>query len=74
MKRFQSVLCTLVLSISLSSTALAGHVHGGSAPVELNTNGILTSEVDSNGILISEVFAWGDIAGGIVSILGHVHG
>ena len=62
MKRFQSVLCALALTIALSSTVLAGQVYGVSAPVDVNSNGILVSEI------------YGEITDAVVSIMGHIHG
>ena len=68
MKRFQSVLCTLVLALSLSSTVFAagGIIHGS------NASGILVSDVKANGILISDAFGWGDITGIFVNSFGYI--
>lgn len=66
MKKIQSILCAAVLAISLSSTVLAGNIHGGvSATGNIHT---VTATGDIHGIygiLISEV---------LVSILGNIHG
>lgn len=67
MKKVQSVLFALALALSLSSTVLAGNIHGVSAPSDGNIHGV-------NGILIGDVFAWSDITGVIVSIFGNIHG
>lgn len=67
MKRIQSVLCALVLALSLSSTVLAGNIHGVSSPTDGNIHG-----TSASGILISGLF--GDISGGIVSIFGVIIG
>ena len=58
MKKFQSVLCTLVLALSLSSTVLA-------------SNGILVSDVKADGILVSDLFD--DVTGVMLNIFGVIH-
>ena len=69
MKKFQSVLCALVLALSFSSTVLGGDIHAGiSASAAGNIDADKT--VNASGILISELFTWSDIPGGIVSGFG----
>ena len=69
MKKVQSVLCALVLALSLSSTVFAGNIHE-----RHQLNGIIDGDVKADGILVSDLFTWGDITGVIVSIFGIIHG
>lgn len=66
MKRFQSVVCALALTISLSSTVLAGNIHTVSASGNIHTKS--APSYTSAGFL-----TWGDITGVIVSIFGNIH-
>ncbi len=63
MKKVQSVLCALVLALSLSSTVLASN---GILVSDVKANGILVSDVKADGILISDLFEW------VTSIFGVV--
>ena len=64
MKRFQSVLCSLALALSLSSTVLAGNIHGVSASG--NIHGVKANN--------SDLLTWSDVTGMVVSIFGNIHG
>jgi len=71
MKKIQSILCAAALAISLSSTVLAGDIHGVSAKGDIH--GV---KGDIHGIKgdITGVLTWGDITGVILSIFGDIHG
>ncbi len=54
MKRLQSVLCALALALALSTTALAGNIHGVSANAPGNIHGISNAVLEMIlGILIA---------------------
>lgn len=71
MKKIQSVLCAGILVFTLSSTVLAGDIHGVSAKGDIH--GV---KGDIHGVKgdITGLLTWGDITGVILSILGDIHG
>jgi hypothetical protein len=73
MKKIQSVLCAVALAISLSSTILAGDIHGVRANAEIH--GVSTKgDIHGTKGNFSGLLTWGDITGVIVSIFGDIHG
>ncbi len=69
MKRFQSILFTSLLVISLSGTALAGDITGVKGDITGVKGDITGVKGDITGLL-----TWGDITGVVVSIFGNIHG
>ncbi|MCM3902853.1 MAG: hypothetical protein ND866_14200 [Pyrinomonadaceae bacterium] len=65
MKKIQSVLCAAALAISLSSTVLAGNIHGVSANGNIHGVSANGNIHGIYGILVSDL---------LVSIFGNIHG
>lgn len=63
MKRLQSVLCAAALALALSTTTLAGNIHGVRATAPGNIHGV--TAYDYLGIVLTDAF---------VAILGNIHG
>jgi hypothetical protein len=78
MKRFQSILFTSLLALSLSGTALAGDITGrlAAAPGDITgAPGDITGiKGDITGIRgdITGLLSWGDITGVMIAILGRI--
>jgi hypothetical protein len=76
MKRIQSVLFGIVLTLSLSATAFAGDITGRLAAGDITGKaGDITGKAgDITGLPgdITGVLSWGDITGIVISIFGNI--
>jgi hypothetical protein len=65
MKRFQSVLCTSLLTLAMSSAALAGDISGRSKPGDISgiAAATLSKPGDISGISSATLGRAGDISG-----------
>jgi hypothetical protein len=69
MKRFQSVLCASLLTLSLSSAALAGNISGAPTP-----NGNISGAPTQDGNISGKDGNISGIAGNISGIAGNISG